>query len=385
MADAAVKTTKINVPLLDLKAQYATIREEVRQAVDAVLESQYFILGPAVTAVRATAGPLLRLRARRGGFLRQRRPADLPDGRRDRARATRSSPRRTRSSPPWGPSPASAPRRSSSTSARKPTTSTRRRSRAASPPRTKAIIPVHLYGQCADMDPILEVARRHKLVVIEDAAQAIGAEYKGRRAGSMGEYGCFSFFPSKNLGAAGDGGLVTDAGCRSGRKSSACCACTARSRNTIIRLIGGNFRLDALQAAVISVKFRHLEQWTAGAAGQRRSLPPAVRRGRPGRRRGRSSPPRSPTAATSTTSSSSACRARDELQAYLKEQGVTTEIYYPVPLHLQQVFRLRGTSGAGDFPAERSGGRSRPSPCRSIRSCPTSRRSTWSPLHRPVL
>ena len=127
-----------------------------------------------------------------------------------------------------GHRPARRQRRSSSTSARRPTTSIRHRWRAASRQRTKAIIPVHLYGQCAEMDPILDVAARHKLVVIEDAAQAIGAEYKGRRAGSMGEYGCFSFFPSKNLGAAGDGGLVTP-GRRRGRASSAFCGCTVRS------------------------------------------------------------------------------------------------------------------------------------------------------------
>ena len=219
MAETTAQTTKINVPLLDLKAQYATIREEVRQAVDAVLESQYFILGPAVAQCEELLAPYCGCEHAVGVSSGSDALVDLLDGRRDRPRATRSSPRRTRFSPRWGPSPASAPRRSSSTSARTTYNIDPAQIESRVTPRTKAIIPVHLYGQCADMDPILEVARRHKLVVIEDAAQAIGAEYKGRRAGSMGEYGCFSFFPSKNLGAAGDGGLVTVAGCPAGGKA----------------------------------------------------------------------------------------------------------------------------------------------------------------------
>ena len=184
-------------------------------------------------------------------------------------------------------------------------------------------------------------------MVIEDAAQAIGAEYKGRRAGSMGEYGCFSFFPSKNLGAAGDGGLVTTRDAERAEKLRVLRMHGSKPKY-YHSLIGGNFRLDALQAAVISVKFRHLEQWTAGrqanAARYRRLFAAA------GLADG----------AVQLPAEVSHCRhiynqfvirvpRRDQLQAYLKEQGVTTEIYYPVPLHLQKCFAYVGHR-AGDFP-----------------------------------
>ena len=152
------------------------------------------------------------------------------------------------------------------------------------------------------------VADRHKLVVIEDAAQAIGAEYKGRRAGSMGEYGCFSFFPSKNLGAAGDGGLVTTRDAQRAEKLRVLRMHGSKPKY-YHSLIGGNFRLDALQAAVLSVKFRHLEQWTERAAGQCRALPPALRGRRPRRRPGATPRRGPPIAATFTTSLSSAFRA----------------------------------------------------------------------------
>ncbi len=129
-------------------------------------------------------------------------------------------------------------------------------------PRTRAIMPVHLFGQTADLGPLLELAAKHKLVVIEDACQAIGAEYRGRRAGSVGDYGCFSFFPSKNLGGFGDGGLVTV-------RDPARLALLRQYRNHGMEPryyhhhVGGNFRLDALQAAVLSVKLKYLDGWTA--------------------------------------------------------------------------------------------------------------------------
>ena len=125
----------------------------------------------------------------------------------------------------------------------------------------KAIIPVHLYGQCVDMDPIFKIADKYRLRVIEDAAQAIGAEYKGRRAGSMGDMGCFSFFPSKNLGAFGDGGVVTTNSKTLYDELRILRAHGAKPKY-YHRLIGGNFRLDALQAAVVSVKLPHLDTWT---------------------------------------------------------------------------------------------------------------------------
>ena len=124
-------------------------------------------------------------------------------------------------------------------------------------------MPVHLYGQMADMDPIMAIAQRHNLYVIEDGAQAIGAEYKGRRAGSIGHFGCFSFFPSKNLGAFGDGGMIT-----ANDPALAHRAKLLRNHGAepkyYHKLVGGNFRLDALQAAILRIKLRYLDGWTAG-------------------------------------------------------------------------------------------------------------------------
>ena len=281
----------ITVPLLDLKAQYATIREEIRAAVDAVLESQLCILGPAVTecetklapycgcphAVTVSSGSdalLVSLMAENIG------PGDEVITTPYTFFATAGAIART------------APSRSSSTSTPAPTTSTPPASRPRSPANTKAIMPVHLYGQCADMDPILDVAGRHGVPVIEDAAQAIGAEYKGRRAGSMGRYGCFSFFPSKNFGAAGDGGMVTtnDAAVAERLRVLRVHGSKPKYYHAIL---GGNFRFDSLQAAIVSVKLRYLDRWTAGrqanaaryrrlfdAAGLAASLPsPAGGRG----------------------------------------------------------------------------------------------------------
>jgi dTDP-4-amino-4,6-dideoxygalactose transaminase len=215
--------------------------------------------------------------------------------------------------------------------------------------KTKAIMPVHLFGQMADMDPILAAAEKHGLAVIEDAAQAIGAEYKGRRAGSVGTCGCFSFYPSKNLGACGDGGMVVtnDAGlahrCELMRNHGA----EERYRH---RHVGGNFRLDSIQAAMVMVKLKYLESWHEA------------------RRRN----------AAYYNKRFAACRAietpyvephnrmiynqyvirifgkRDAVQAHLNQKKIGNVIYYPVPLHLQECFADIGHK-EGDFPqAERA-------------------------------
>jgi dTDP-4-amino-4,6-dideoxygalactose transaminase len=213
--------------------------------------------------------------------------------------------------------------------------------------RIKALMPVHLYGQTAAMAPLMDIARRYGLSVIEDAAQAIGSETAdGRRAGSIGDIGCFSFFPSKNLGAFGDAGL-----------------CTAQSQELADRLrilrvhggqpkyyhalIGGNFRLDELQAAVLNVKLKHLDRWTQGrqrnagyydaafaraGLATRIGLPQAL----PGHRH---------------IYNQYIIRApqRDALKSFLAQAGIGTEIYYPVQLHLQQCFAYLGHA-SGDFP-----------------------------------
>jgi dTDP-4-amino-4,6-dideoxygalactose transaminase len=226
-------------------------------------------------------------------------------------------------------------------------------------PRTRAIVPVHLYGQCADMATILEVAAHHNLAVVEDAAQAIGAEYRdGRRAGTMGITGCLSFFPSKNLGGFGDGGMVVtnDQGIAERIRVLRVQGAQPKYYH---QLIGGNFRLDTLQAAVLNVKFQYLDRWTAlrqhhallyegllRDSGFDKNiglhLPAAVYR-KDGIRHYHI-----------YNQYVIAAPNRDGLRQYLKNQGVGTEVYYPVPLHRQECLVFLGYHD-GDFPvAERA-------------------------------
>ncbi len=332
------------VPLLDLKAQYATIRDQVRTAIDRVLESQHFILGPEVEALEREVAAYSQCQFGIGvssgtdALLAALMAIDLQPG--DEVLttpytffATAGSIARLGARPvfvdidplTYNIHPAGI--------------------EAAITERTRAIMPVHLFGQMADMDPIMEIAGRHHLYVIEDAAQAIGAEYKGRRAGSIGHLGCFSFFPSKNLGGFGDGGMVVTNDAELADKVRLLRGHGARPKY-YHKVVGGNFRLDALQAAVLRVKLKYLDEWTAArrrnaeryrqlfaAAGVPVGLPHDAGYGRHIYnqfviRSGR----------------------RDALLAYLKAQQIGTEIYYPVPLHLQECFAGLGYR-AGDLPA----------------------------------
>jgi dTDP-4-amino-4,6-dideoxygalactose transaminase len=211
---------------------------------------------------------------------------------------------------------------------------------------TKAIIPVHLFGLVADMDPILEVARRRGLAIVEDAAQAIGARRHGLVAGSFGELGCFSFFPSKNLGAFGDGGAVT---ARDERLASQVRLLRNHGSEPKYcnKVVGGNFRLDALQAAVLRVKAPHLAEWTAG----RRRNADAYRQlmGAAGLDRHVRVPIEPPGYFHIYNQFVIAVKERDRLRAHLKARGIETEIYYPVPLHLQECFASLGYR-AGQLP-----------------------------------
>jgi dTDP-4-amino-4,6-dideoxygalactose transaminase len=216
-------------------------------------------------------------------------------------------------------------------------------------PKTKAIMPVHLYGQCADMGAINKIADKHGLIVIEDACQAIGAAYQGKPAGSMSDYGCFSFFPSKNLGAFGDGGIVTT-------NSAEKCEKLKIFRNHGMfpkyyhKYIGGNFRLDALQAAVLSIKLRNLDSWSTARqqnAAEYRELfaQSAI-----------DDQVTLPVVADYTTRHiyNQFCilvadGKRDELRQGLNDAGIGCDIYYPVPLHLQECFSDMGLK-VGDFP-----------------------------------
>lgn len=222
-----------------------------------------------------------------------------------------------------------------------------RRVEAAVTSRTRAILPVHLYGQCVEMDPLLEIAERHNLPIVEDAAQAIGAEDRRRRAGSMGQMGCFSFYPTKNLGGAGDGGmLVTNDG-------------SLDQRLRRLRVHGGpteyhhdevgiNSRLDALQAAILRVKLEHLDEWSEARRGKAafydqlfhettfgyELIPPFVRT--EARHIFHQYVIRAP-------------RYRDDIMKHLAQFGVGSKIYYPVALHLQKCFAYLGYRN-GEFP-----------------------------------
>ena len=209
-------------------------------------------------------------------------------------------------------------------------------------PRTKAILPVHLYGQPADMDPILEIARRHKLVVIEDAAQAHGAEYKGRRAGSIGDIGCFSFYPGKNLGAYGEGGAVTTSDPEYGRTIRLLRDWGAERKYQHV-LKGYNYRMEGLQGAVLGVKLRYLDEWTkarrACAARYRELLADT----------GVQAPQEMPYARHVYHVFTLRVPRRDEFQKALQAEGIQTGIHYPVPVHLQPAYADLGYH-RGDFP-----------------------------------
>jgi dTDP-4-amino-4,6-dideoxygalactose transaminase len=344
----------IIVPILDLKAQYATVRADVQAAIERVMESQHFILGPEVETLEkeiaeysycqfgigvssgtdallvalmaldikpgdevitspysffATAGAIVRLGAR-PVFV----DIDLDTLNMDANRVE-----------------------------------------SAITEKTRAILPVHLAGQMADMDQIMAIAGQHNLYVIEDACQALGADYRGRRAGSIGHLGCFSFFPSKNLGGAGDSGMVV------------CNDSALADRVSLLRnhghrpkyynqAVGGNFRMDALQAAVLHAKYKYLETWTAArqrnAALYRRLFIEA----------GLASEDiqshlELPIILPKETGwgrhiyhlYQTRVQRRSELMSYLKECQVGSEVYYPVPLHLQACFKDLGYA-VGDQP-----------------------------------
>ena len=380
----------MKVPLLDLKAQYQTIKDEIKEAMEEVLDSQHFILGPKVEALEeavasycsckygvgvssgtdallialmaesigtgqgvvtvpytffSTAGCIYRLGAR--PFFVDIDPLTYnmdPDAIKRFIEAECDF----------------------DSSSDVPVHKT-------SGIRIRAIIPVHLYGQCAPMDRIIEMAGEYNLVVIEDGAQAIGTEYpyaqsgEPMRAGSMGHFGCFSFFPSKNLGGFGDGGMVTTSDEEMAEKLKILRAHGSKPKY-YHHLVGGNFRLDALQAAVLLVKLKHLNNWT-NKRRQNAEYYKSLFQQSGLVDKGFVTPPQAVWEKISSRNFSNPqfeirnsklvghiynqyvirAKRRDELRAYLNEHGVGTEIYYPLPLHLQPCFAELGYE-AGDFP-----------------------------------
>ncbi len=334
------------VPLLDLRAQFATLRDEMIRAVTEVLDTQQFILGPRVAEFEARCaeycGSPLALGVSSGTDALLLALMGLGIGPGDEVItspfsffATAGCIHRTGARPVFVDiDPATFNIDPEAVEAH-------------ITPRTKAILPVHLFGRCADMESLLSIARRHGLRVIEDAAQAFGSEDHGQRAGSMGDVGCFSFFPTKNLGGAGDGGLVT---CRDPdlhRKME-----QLRSHGSHPKyyhaMVGGNFRLDALQAAVLRVKLAYLDDWTAA---RRRNAAMYRERLRDLETTHLLALPTDPPAQRHIWNQFTlrVPMRRDLLQAHLKARGIGSEVYYPRPLHLQECFAYLGVH-PGDLP-----------------------------------
>ena len=353
----------MTVPQFDLRAQYATLKDEILAALARVCESQRFILGPEGDALErelagycgakfavgcasgsdalllsmvalgvqpeeevvtvpftffSTAGAVARLGAR-AAFVDIDPRTYTMDPARLEAYLAKLGPDRRR--------------------------------------RTRALIPVHLYGQPAEMDAINELARRFELPVIEDAAQALGADYRGRRAGALGATACFSFYPTKNLGAYGDAGLVTTNDPVLAERLRALRQHGCTHEKYCHDVVGWNSRLDELQAAVLRVKFKRLEEWTrarqraadaydelflaAGLAAPEGVYPddthPVV------------GPHRAADCRHVFHQYVIRARQRDNLEKFLSEEGVGTEVYYPRPLHLQDCFAAWG-GRAGDCP-----------------------------------
>lgn len=363
-------TTRMQVPQIDLKAQYAGLKEEIQAALARVCESQRFILGPEGEALErevaarcgvehaigcasgsdalllslatlgvgpgddvvtvpftffSTAGAVARLGARAAFIDIEPRTFNLDPTRLEAYLKSLGGERRQR---------------------------------------TRALLPVHLYGQPAEMDSLREMAEEFGLPVIEDAAQALGADYRGRPVGSLARTACFSFYPTKNLGAYGDAGLVTtaDAGLADRLRALRQHGCTHDKYHH--DLVGWNSRLDELQAAVLRVKLRHLEEWTAArqqCADRYDQLFFAAGLAKVGKvYPDPTHPVVLPYRAEGRTHVFHQyvlrARERDALQRHLAEEGVGTDIYYPVPLHLQDCFRAWGGRPGDCREAERAAG-----------------------------
>jgi dTDP-4-amino-4,6-dideoxygalactose transaminase len=331
----------MEVPLLDLKAQYATIKDQVMAGIAEVLDSQVCIGGPKVAELERQIAAVSDCRYGVGvssgtdALLNCLMSLEIVPG--DEVIttpftffATVGCIARVGARPvmididprTYNINPALI--------------------EAAVTDKTQAIMPVHLFGQMADMDPIMDIARRHKLAVIEDAAQSITSIYKGRKAGSIGAAGCFSFFPSKNLGGIGDGGMVVT-------NDEALYKRLLMMRNHgsepkyYHKYVGGNFRLDPVQAAALLVKLPHLNDWSEArrqnAAYYNRKFAGTVVQ----------TPWISPDCRTIYNQYCIRVPRRDEVVAHLKANKIGCEIYYPIPAHLQECFAYLGYT-RGDFP-----------------------------------
>jgi dTDP-4-amino-4,6-dideoxygalactose transaminase len=329
------------IPFLDLKAQYYSIKPEIDAAVLGVLESSQFVLGQEVEAfendfaVYCQAKHAIGVNSGTSALHLALLAAGIGPG--DEVITVTFTFVATAAAIVYAgarPVFVDVEPRSFTMDAEK--------IEAAITPRTKAILPVHLYGQPADMDPILDIARRHDLVVIEDAAQAHGAEYKGKRVGSIGDIGCFSFYPGKNLGACGEGGAVTTNNDRY-EKDVRALRDWGQTRKYHHDLKGFNYRMEGIQGAVLKVKLRYLEDWTEARRACAATYDELLTKGM-----------------IQTPEQMSYARHvyhvyairtphREYLQQSLNARGIQTGIHYPIPVHLQSAYADLGY-GVGSFP-----------------------------------
>ena len=353
----------MNVPLLDLQAQYATIKDKVRAAVDEVLGSQRFVLGTQVSALEEEIAKLCQVPFAVG-------VASGTDALLLSLKALGVGPGDSVVTVPFtffatagtvvnlGARPIFVdiepdgfemdPEKLASFLERECTfnPAEKKMVHKASGTIVKAIVPVHLYGQCADMDEILDVARRYNLPVVEDACQAIGATYKGRKAGAMGDLGCFSFFPSKNLGGAGDGGMVVTSNPQLAERVRLLRTHGAHPKY-FHAIVGFNSRLDELQAAILRVKLPYLQGWSDA---RRENALKYIRDFSAADLLSCVTPPVVlPSRTHIYHQFVIRCRERDALLQFLKTAGIGTEVYYPLSLHEQECFRYLGYAAA-DMP-----------------------------------
>ena len=331
----------MNVPLLDLKAQYTKIKAEILDAVSKVLESQRCIGGPKVTEleekIAAVSGCKFAVGVSSGtdAILNSLMSLDIGSG--DEVITT-----------PFtffatvgcivraGAKPVFVDIDLETFNIKAELIE------SAVTEKTKAVMPVHLFGQMADMDPIMEVANKYNLAVIEDAAQSVTSTYKNRKAGSIGTVGCFSFFPSKNLGCAGDGGMIVtnDEDLHDRLKIMRNHGANPKYYH---KYVGGNFRLDPIQAAVLLVKLRYLDSWSqarrSNAAFYDEKFADTVVK----------TPYINPDCVSVYNQYVIRVLKRDKLAAHLQDKGIGCAIYYPVPMHLQECFGYLGHK-MGDFP-----------------------------------
>lgn len=336
----------MQVPLLDLRAQYKTIEPEVRAAIDTVLESQYFIMGPQVKSLEEKVAKYTNCKhaiacaSGSDALLLALMAMDIRPG--DEVITT----------PYTFFATAGAIAR---LNARTVFVDVDPRTYNIDPnliekavtSKTRAIIPVHLYGQSADMDPIMETAKHHGLKVIEDGAQAIGTEYKGRRVGSIGDFGCFSFFPSKNLGGIGDGGMITTNNDEYADKLRVLRLHGSKPKY-YHKIVGTNSRLDTVNAAVLEVKLGHLDKWSAARKANADWYTSVFTKAGLADRQIQT-PYEGPDGRHIYNQYVIRAKDRDGLQKHLKDAGIGNEVYYPVPLHIQECFADLGYK-QGDCP-----------------------------------